>query len=246
MATANDLITQSLRLLNVLNAAEAAQDEDADLGLTVLNQWIDSLGSAHQSKYALLRTVHTLTADTASYTIGSGGTIDIVRPVRLEWAGLVINSGASTVTEIPVHLLTDQEYAEWPQKTLKSSLSSSVWYDHDWSSGLGKVYPLPIPNVSTTQLVLYTSTAIIKFANQSTEYTFPPAYERAILYNLAEELANYYPSSRPPQRLPFLAAESLAEVKRANLRLMKATIDPSLLTKSGATWPQSRFLVGQV
>ena len=245
MASANDLITQALQLLGVLDASESPPPEMGSLGLTVLNQWIDALGTQRQSIYYVVRTQHTLTASTASYTIGTGGTINIVRPVWIDHAGLILDTGASPQYEIPITVLTDQQYQRWSPKALASSLSYGVYYDHDWTSGLGKVYPLPIPSVSTTALVLYTPEAVTKFADLSTDYTFPPGYERGIVTNLAAELAIYFPSSRPDPRIAVMARQAHADVKRANLRLSTVAVDPSVVGRRGSTMRQSQFLVGR-
>lgn len=245
MPSANDFAAASLQLLNVIQAGEDPSSEDGQLAFDVLNRWIDWLGTQRQSIYFLTRTAHTLTASTASYTIGSGGTINIARPVWLEAAGLVIDTSVSPVTEVTIRVLTEDEYQQWTQKALTTSMPGAVYYDHNWSAGLGRVYPLPIPNVGTTQLVLYTPTAVTEFADQSADYTFPPGYERMIVNNLAQELTPYYPAATAPPNLAMLAMQSLGDVKRANNRLSHAVIDP-VLTRRGGTLSRMRFLSGEM
>lgn len=245
MPSANDFAAASLRLLNVIQPGEDPSSEDGETAFDVLNRWMDALGTQRQTIYFLTRTAHTLVSGTASYTIGSGGTINIVRPVWIDRAGLILDTSAATPTEVPIRVLADDEYARWSQKTLQSSLTGAIWYDHNWSSGLARVYVLPIPNVGTTQLVLYTPTALAEFADQSTDYTFPPGYERAIVYNLALELTAYFPAATPPPLLPKFATDSLADIKRANLRLSHVVIDPALRRRTG-TLSRMRFLSGEV
>lgn len=245
MPSANDFAAASLRLLNVIAAGEDPSSEDGQVAFDVLNRWVDWLGTQRQTIYFLTRTAHTLVSGTASYTIGSGGTINVARPVWIDHAGLILDTGAATVTEVPIRVLTDDEYQAWPQKTLQSNLSVGIWYDHNWSSGLGRIYPLPIPNVGTTQVVLYTPTAVTEFAAQATDYTFPPGYERAIVYNLALELTAYYPAATTPTMLAKFAAESLADLKRSNLRLSHVVIDPALSRRAGSL-SRMRFLAGEI
>jgi len=240
--TANDVITRALRLLGVNDPTEAPTAEDGALGLSVLNEWIDALGVERQSVYVLTRTAHTLTASTASYSIGTGGAINIVRPVWIDHAGLILDTSAATPTEIPIRVLQDDERSTIVQKTLTSSLTKAIWYDHAWSAGLGLIYVYPIPTVGTTQLVLYTPTALTEFADQSTDYTFPPAYRRAIVWNLANELAPYYPAASPDARLGRVAAETLANVKRANTRLRGMPVDVPLAFRG--TMTRARFESG--
>ena len=242
MPSANDFTDQALRLLGVIDPTENASPEDAETGFDVLNDWIDALGLERQTIYTVLRTPHTLVSGTASYTIGSGGTINIARPIWIDHAGLILDTGASEPVEARIRVLTDDEYQHWPQKTFQSTFATGVYYDHNWSSGLGRVYPLPIPDVGTTQVVLYTPTALTEFADQSTNYTFPPGYRRAIRLNLALELSAHYPGAAPPQNLPQLAMQSLANIKRGNTRLSHVEIDPGLSGRRGMT--ESRFLGG--
>jgi hypothetical protein len=215
--TGLDLITASLKTLQVIGEAETPSAEMAADGLLRLNDLIDSLGTARQTIYATLRTVKTLAASTASYTIGTGGSISIVRPVQIQQANLIIDSTASPVTEIPLRIYSDDEWASIPQKDLTSPLPNAIWYDHGWTAGLARVYVFPVPTVATTQLVLYTGVAVVEFADLATDYTFPPAYRRFLRYNLAREWADELAAEWTP-RLERLAMESSADMKRANFR----------------------------
>ena len=177
---------------------------------------------------------------------GTGGTINILRQLWIDAAGLILDTSETSPDEVPIRVLTDDEYAAWTPKTFQSTYATGIWYDHNWSAGLGLIRPLPIPNVSTTQLVIYTPTAVIQFADQSTNYTFPPGYQRAIVYNLALELTMYYPAAAIPPNLAKAAVDSLADLKRANLRIDHLVLDPALAGLSGRHGPlsRSRFLSG--
>lgn len=234
MAYAIDFITGAMKDLGVLAAGETASSEDADDAFTVLNQMADALGIERLTMYQVVRTTKVLTASTASYSIGTGGSINIVRPTWLDRAGLIIDNTASVPSEVPISVLDDEEYARWPQKTLTSTQSQAVYFDRAWSAGLGLIYPLPIPTVSTTTLVLYApSVAVAQFADQSTtDYTFPPGYARAIRKNLALEIAPLF-NADPHPLLIQQAEQSKAAVKRANVRPMTLAIDPALSGNAG-------------
>jgi hypothetical protein len=245
MPTANDFATRALQMLGVADAIDTISSEDADLALTVLNEWIDQLGTQRQAIYTVVRTTKTLANGTASYTIGTGGNIDIARPVWIQNVGLVLDTGASTLTEVPRRLFTDDEWASISQKSLGSGLISGVYYDYAWSSGLGTIYPWPVPNVGTTQLVLYVPTVLTEFANLSTSYTFPPGYERAIRTNLAMELTPYFPNrDRDNQLILQQALSSMLRIKRANVRLQNVPIDRALTRSGRGAVTESQFLGG--
>lgn len=245
MPSANDFIKRALQLIGVVDPTETPSAEDAELGLDVLNQWIDGLGTERQSIYYVARTVKTLASSTATYTIGTGGSINIARPLWIQNAGLIINTSDPVPVEIPIRVLTDDEWAQVAQKSLTSNLLLGIYYDHNWSAGLGLISVWPIPNVGTTQLVLYTPTALTEFANLSTDYTFPPGYRTAILWNLANELAPFYPSAKPDPRIAQKAADKLAWLKRSNFRPSEVYIDSSVTAgRRGSTVTNSQFLSG--
>ena len=203
---------------------------------------IDAWGLHNLTKYMLLRTATTLVSGTASYTVGTGGTINIARPTEIRNAGLILDTGATYPVEAPIDVLTDDEYAAWPEKTFQSTYAQGVYYDHNWSAGLGRLYPLPIPNVGITQLVIYTPVAIAEFADRTTDYTFPPGYEEALEYNLAVRLAT--PFGRDiPDFVAMMARSSLAVVKRGNLRLSQVQVDTWRDTSQGSM-TASRFTGG--
>jgi len=243
MPTANDFITRSLQLLGVADAIDTISPEDADLGLTVLNEWMDQLGTQRNAIFTVLQKTHVLENGTTSYTIGVGGTINVARPVWIQNARLVIDTGATTATTISIRLFTDDEWAQISQQSLKSSLARGIWYDHDWSAGLGKIYPWPVPNVGTTRLELYLPTTLVEFADLTTAYTFPPGYERAIRTNLAEELAPYYPNrGRDDAVIIRQARTAMLRIKRANVRLQAVPIDRALTRSGRGTLTESQFV----
>lgn len=231
--TGNDLISGAFKLLGLLAPGETASGNDAQDALSRANEMIDAWQLERLIIYTVVRTTKTLTSGTPSYTIGSGGDINIDRPIWIDRATLVYDASASTPTETPLELFTDQRWQEVRQKTLQSGLPHGVFYDHGFTAGLGRIYPWPIPNTSTTQLVLYApGTAVAQFADLTTNYTFPPGYPRMLRYNLAVELAPEWGRSIDPV-VASIAQSSMAAVKRANHRPAELKCDPAVLGRSG-------------
>jgi hypothetical protein len=235
MPSANDFVTDALKKLGVLEASETPSSADMELGFDRLNDMIDAWALEPLTIHALLRTTKTLAASTASYTIGTGGSINIVRPVRIDngMAKLIQDTTATYPIEVPITVLTDQEWRALPQKTATGTAPTRIYYDHKEAAGLGTIYVYPIPTVGTTQLVLYTPLAITEFAAQSTNYTFAPGYRRAILHNLAIELAPDFtaPVSEDIRRI---ATEAKAWIKRANYRPVELSMDPAIVGRGGS------------
>jgi hypothetical protein len=229
--TGLDLITAALKTIGVLAAGETPSNEDAADALLRLNDLIDAWATQRLTIYAIVRTTKTLTAAVTSYTIGSGGAINIVRPTEIDHAGLIIDTTATLPVEIPLRILTDDEYALIAIKTLTSPLVQGIYYDKGWTSGLATISVHPIPTVSTTQLVLYCPTAL-QAMTLTTGYAFPPGYARLLRYGLACELCEEFGVPLSAQ-VDAKYREALADVKRANTRITEMSLDPGLWGQSG-------------
>lgn len=229
---ARDWLTDALVDLNVVAAGETPPAEQLQIAFRRANQWIDSLALERLTIYHLLRTQRTLSAGVATLTIGTGGDINIVRPTEVEAAGLVIDVAASPQTEIPISVFSDQEWENIRQKALTSSLVQGIYYDHNWSGGLGQISLWPAPNVGNTALVIYTPQALTKFADLTTDYTFPPGYELFLQTNVLEPLAGAFGASVTAEQQAS-ATKAARNVKRGNIRPEESTVDAGLL------WNQS-------
>lgn len=228
MPSATDLITRSLRLLGVLDAIDTPSAEDLAAGKVALDDFVDALGVERASIYTVSRAVHSLSSGVSSYTIGTGGTFNQVRPVWIDNASVIPDGSASPVVEIPIgRPMTMSEYQSLPVKTTTGSHPLALYYDHAWTSGLGTIIVYPVPDNSLCDLVLYTPGVLSPFADLTTVYTYPPGYGRMLRYNLAMELADDF-GATPSQRIERIAKESIAAVKRANARPHDARIDAGL------------------
>ena len=228
--TGNELATRVLKLLGILAPGETATANDAVDVFDCLNDMLDAWGAEKLTIYFVQRqTPFTLTAATDSYTIGTGGSINVVRPVWIENAGLIIDNSQATLTEMSIRVFTNDEWARVRQKSLQSSLAQGIWYDYNWSAGLGRIYVYPVPSNGLTQLVLYRPVALVQFADQATtDYTFPPGYAEALRYNVALRYATEAGRQIDPA-IVTIASESLARIKRANIRPMTMDVDRALL-----------------
>ena len=207
--TANDLIGRTLRSIGVLASGETATSNEVSDALTILNNMVDTWGTERLTIYTVARTAFNLTSSTQDYTIGSGGTFNIARPVWI--------------------------VAAWQQIGIKGTTSTyptAFYYDKTWTAGLGQISVWPVPDNSNAQLVLYTPTALTQFADLTTAYTFPPGYEEALRYQLALRLAPEFGVNLSPD-IRALASQTFANIKRANIRPTVLGIDPALRADGG-------------
>ena len=91
MTTARQLITGSLRLLNVVQANEEPTDGDMNIALEGLNALIDSKSDELLNSHTIQPYRFVTTPDTFQYTLGPGGDWDVTRPMRVEKAVVVLN-----------------------------------------------------------------------------------------------------------------------------------------------------------
>ena len=172
------------------------------------------------------RTTATLTASQASFTVGSGGNIAIVRPVYFDEVKY-LDTSTDPDTEYPLVSLTDDAYAAIPQKAATASYPSHYYYNPTFSTSRGTLIPWPIPTSATLQWVLYTQTAIARFAALTDAFSLPPAWERMLRMNLALELAA--PFEKQPSPVVVAAArDSKYAVMRSNARMLDMATDPQL------------------
>lgn len=231
--SALDFTTLALRKLRVLNPVQSPQAEDGQNGFDALNLWLDDLGTQRQTITNVIRNVFPLANAVSSYTIGDGGTFNVVRPVWIDAVSIRPNRTVTSVLELALPpVLTVDQYQRITLKTQTAPYPTQVFYDHAYTAGLGNVIVWPVPNTSVADLVLYLPTAFTAFADQSTMYGFAPGVARAIVYNLTVELADDYHKT-PSDRVERIAVSSLANVKRSNFRPSIAKFDRALVGRRG-------------
>lgn len=81
--TAQQLVSDALRMLGVHGTGQTLEADDVQVGLRMLNELIDAWGTQRLTMPALVRTVVPLTVGQTVYTIGVGGDIDIPRPTEI-------------------------------------------------------------------------------------------------------------------------------------------------------------------
>lgn len=230
--TANDIIRRALRQLAIGTRGETLNDEEYADGLESLNGLIGQWATQRLTMVVTARSTFPLTASQVSYTIGDGGDFDVARPVFLPRAS-VIQDGAQPL-EIPLIILSTQQWQQWVSvKSVESALPTWLYYDYDVP--LGRIYLWPIVNVADLELALYLPTAMTEFASGATDHDFAPGYADALVYNLAIRLAPEY--GRPvPGEVMQLAADTLANIKRANIRIVELRCEPGLRSRRDGLW----------
>jgi hypothetical protein len=217
MATVLDIATAALREIGVLAAGESPTADDSSAALDALNNLIDQWAAERLAIYTVTRTTKALTSGTASYTVGSGGDIGIVRPVYLDHVTL-IDTAPDPDSERPLDPLTEDQYAALSPKALQATYPTAWYWNPTFSTARGTLTLWPVPTGSGLHIALYVPTAVPEFTATSDTVSLPPGYRRMLIKNLALELAASYSRAVDPD-LRAQAADAKAVVKRANRRI---------------------------
>lgn len=228
--TAMDLIVRGLKLCQVASAGNAPTADEAKDGLKTLQSMVDSWAATRLTIWFTSRSIFPLVIGQQDYTIGTGGDFDVPRPVWIDRASIISYNNPLQPLELAfAHILDVQEWQSIPTKAVYSALPTAMYYDYNFP--LGGLHFWPIPNNLPLSVGLYLPNALTGFSDFTTDYTFPPGYEEAILYNLAMRLYPEY-GKTPDPIVAQMAVSSLALVKRANIRLVDLISDPALRNRS--------------
>lgn len=225
MPTAGEIIETALRTIGVLAAGEDLGGSEGDDALDTLNRMLNSWRNESLMAFSIDRAgPFSLVASTQSYTIGTSATFNVTRPVKIEKASLRYEPNGADL-ELPIDVITKDEWQEIVDKTLESTIPYKLYYQPDVANGT--IWLWPIPSTATHTLILYVWNPLDALAGLTTDLTFPPGYEEAILYNLVLRLSPEYGKSPDPIVLE-LARESKANIKTINRRVVYLKVDPLL------------------
>lgn len=209
MATAQQIINQSLRILGVIGAGETAPAEDSSDALTALNSLLTSLSTQRLAIYAEALDSLTLTPAQKAYTIGTSGSPDwsTARPIKVSSAFLRVGNN-----DYPIQVIDQSTYDGYVDKDVQSDMPNRLFYDMTYPNGT--VYLYPSPSAANT-LYIRSMKLLESFATLSETVDLPTGYDRMLKWALARELsAEYGKPISPDIERNYL--ESLSDLKRIN------------------------------
>lgn len=228
MATVRDLIYAALREINVIAQGEVPSTGEAQDALDILGRLQDRWATERLYLFTVTRTLFTITQST-SFSVGSGGDINITRPTYLDAVHLV-DTSSDPDGESPLEKLLEHDYRNYPTKA-GTSATPSFWY-YSPTYPLGALYLLPIPTSSGFQGAVYAPTPVTKYTSLDTSVSLPPGYEELIVSNLAIRCAPMFGASVHPE-LKIAAQTCLAHIKRLNRRPTRLRFDLEMQSPQG-------------
>lgn len=233
--SAADIIRSAFKLIGVLGESEAGSAAMINDGLSRLNDLVDAWGAERLTIYTTDRNVYTLTSGQQTYTIGPGADFNQARPMWIPYAGFISQVTQPYPLETPLSIWTIQQWAGIPTKTgIFTTIPEGIYYDGGFP--LGKISFWPIFQTGGAgQVALYTPTALTGFNDLVTQHTFPPAYMRALRYNLAVELAPEFGRPIMPE-VTKMAGDFLQKLKHENWTPDLLVCDGGVCQDDGGSW----------
>jgi hypothetical protein len=231
----SSIIARALRLIGALASGETPSGAEQSDALAVLNQMIDGWATQRLTIPSINRYQFAVSASVGSYTLGPTGVWTVpVRPERLDHASLVLKSSTPNI-EIPLAVLTDDEYALLGIKGLTTTLPTQIYYNANVANSPNGLVALlwPVPTITTNDIALYIADALAQFADATTSITLAAMYAEALTYNLAERLAPEFGNQLDPA-VKDLASRSLASLKANNVKPVELSMDPAFVGQTRA------------
>lgn len=205
-----------MRLLGVLpSGSNPTVSETADC-LIALNGLLEAFRLDKLLVYSVDDQSLAMVAGTSSYTIGSGGTLDTTRPVKLDNAYM-----RNGTTDYPVTILTSAQWDAIEDKTTTGSIVEYAYYDADYPLGTLKVWPVP---TSTDSLYLSFWTPLTALTSADVSVSLPPAYERMLAFSLAIEIAPEFGTAASPDIIG-IAKSTRAAIRVINMKPIIANVN---------------------
>jgi hypothetical protein len=227
--TARDAIAAALRLIGALAPSESLPAQEASDGLATFNRMLDSWSNDKLLLPSIVRDELTLTPGTGSYTMGTGGTFNVARPMEIVEA-LFRMETVTPALEIPIKVLDLEQWATVAMKDVSNSISTMLFDDGGYPFRTLKLWP--IPSVAN-KLVIYSKKPLASLASIDAVISLPPGYEEGLIYSLAMRLAPEY-GKMPSDIVVAVSTKAEARLKRENYRPDYMRVDTQLSGHGGS------------
>lgn len=231
--TANDLITQSLRLIGVLSGNEPPSASEANTGLQYLNDMIDSWSTQQMLIISKVTETFALVANQQSYQMGTGAPdFNTVRPQKIENAIWQQPQGATNYN-LEIDIINQDQWAALTVPTTQSNIPTKLFVNYTFPYATLYFWPIPL---QANNLILWSWKPITELSTLTTAVSLPPGYNKALRYNLAVELAPEF-GRQLSDIIIAQAVDSKADIKRMNNRVFLMQADPAVIPrKPGFNW----------
>lgn len=220
MTTARQIIKKSLLKIGALVKSEDPSADEANDALDSLNQLIQSWSNDSSLIVSRAWETFTLQGGVSTYTMGVGGNFNTARPINII-SGYIRNGSVDT----PLTIIGDESYNSIG---FKGITGIPQFLDYDNANPIDNIRLYPAPSAAYS-IFLLSEKPLASIASLDTDIIFPPGWERALIYNLAIELAPEY-NQQVDAATAKAAAESLGMARSAIIRARPMDAYPQVLT----------------
>jgi hypothetical protein len=224
MATGLDLFKAALKEIGVLAIGETPNDDMGTDAESTCNRMLSGWANRGRKVYEIFDETQTMTAATASFTIGSGGDWNTTWPTKI----MSIKVRDSNGNDYPCTEISTEEYQNITDKDATSSRPYKWTYDKTYPLGVIKFYPVHTGALTALITSLKQFTALTKAGTVS----LPPGYEELIVFHLAKRLCPGY-SKKITADLKALCWEAEQGIKQVNKKHDKRSVDTALVKGAG-------------
>lgn len=225
--TALDLISGAMRLFGALASGEEPTPEEAQDGLSALNDLLEDWSLQNLAIWGSVNQSFTTSPGVSTYTIGTGGTFNVPRPVDIFGAYCTVGG-----VDYPIDPIDQDRYNRIALKTQQQQIIEQLLYINEVPLGIIILWPTP---AAAVPLVLSLKEILTSVPNIATTLVYPPGYAKALRYALAVDLSSEFGKIASPDVLG-IAKTSKGTLKVANMKTPVMRFDGILTGEGPVTW----------
>ena len=194
--TPASLMTLAAKAAGVVGRGQTLSAEDYNDILGVLNMMLDEWSA---QRWYVFHTLDVSCQATGNqlYSIGPNGDFNTVRPDRIEAA--FWRSYANPAQPIDYNIEMIEAREDYNNIASKEVGTWPVFAFLDTGYPLATLYPWPIPTAGTGEIHLTLRAQLGEVTDPTQDFAFPPAYQAALFWNLADRIRPVYQLERDPK-----------------------------------------------
>lgn len=223
MATGRKIIKKALQKAKIITKNESPSADEINDGLDALNAMVSSWANESLLVFHRPKETFTLSGGIKSYTIGVGGDFDTVRPVQILSARVSVGE----VVYENLYIENDTNFQTYEISLDTTGTPIYLNYNNNYPLGTITLYPKPSIDYD---IELISEKPLTEFTLDD-DVALPPGWERALIYNLADEVASEYGQALNPNDVK-IAIKALSSIKIAVAKNTSLDIVPMGTTEA--------------
>lgn len=222
-------------MLGVYGVGVTPAASDIQLGLSTLNDMMDSWSNEALTCYTILEQSAPLVPGTQSYTIGPGGAFNMTRPIKILDAPGTAYVQDSNGNNYEMEVVPRDKWNLYSNRSalITSDFPTILFYDPQFP--LGVINVAPFPTIAYT-MFWDSYLQLTDFTDVAISVALPPGYVLAMKTNLALALQPYYSEAQLSPIIAARALESKGNIKRSNIRPLDALYDNEIVSRANVSY----------